>query len=102
MIATGKQTAPMVGTNRPATVEFWYWDGSKEQAKLIADWVNSSTGTHEAEVHPYESLIVLDPHAPPGYGAAPVQVGQWVVRDQFGDFFPLPNDIFQATYARLV
>jgi hypothetical protein len=86
------QLKPVVAAAKPATVEAWKWDGTKEQGRLIVDWMEAS-GT-PAYLHPYENLIVPDIQ----YSTA-IKPGEWVVRDKFCDFFPLPDDIYRATYA---
>lgn len=86
--------------NRPKVVELrvshaeaWQWDGGDECAALIVDWIESNGSF--ASVHPYQSLIIL------GDDAAPVKPGEWVVRDKFNEFWPLPDDVFLATYKTL-
>lgn len=78
----------------PDTVEAWQWDGGAEVAELICDWVENYGGF--ADVHPYEHLIVF------GNDVAPAKPGDWIVRDKFGEFWPVGEDIFPALYENLL
>lgn len=82
---------PIIARKRPTTVEAWYWDGRDDTADVIVDWIESNKGF--AEKHPNEALIVL------GDQIEAVKPHHWVVRDQFGDFYPLPDGIFRTVYA---
>ena len=84
---------PGLFNKRPGTVEAWQWDGGEETAVLICEWVESNGGF--AEPHPYEQLLVLP-------DADAVKPGDWVIRDKFGEFWPLGNDVFPAVYQSLV
>lgn len=87
------QTAPILATKRPVTNEAWQWDGSTEAGELICDWIQDNGGF--AHMHPYENVIVVVD------GDSPVRPGQWVIRDQFNDFYPCPDRTFQAVYVRV-
>jgi hypothetical protein len=84
------QFAPVIATQKPTTVEAWKWDGTPEQARTISNWI--ATHGHEAKLHPYDNVIVL------GDGYEAVKPDHWVIRDRFGDFWPLPDDVYQAVY----
>jgi hypothetical protein len=86
-------TRPGVYAKRPSTVEAWQWDGTDECAALITDWIESNRGF--AEKHPHEDLIIL------GNDVDSVKPTDWVIRDKFGEFWPLPAVIFPAVYASL-
>jgi hypothetical protein len=87
------QLAPIVAKKRPATVEAWYWDGRPETADLIVEWINTTKGSLvEAEYFEEDRVIFLDRNV------ENVRALHWVVRDQFNDFWPLPNDVFMAVY----
>jgi hypothetical protein len=101
-IAKGPQYHPMIGRKRPATVEYWYWDGNDDTAAAIVEWVNSSNTKHVAEKHPHEPVIIIDPNAPPSMGYEPLRPGCWLIRDTFGDFWALPDSIFQGTYESVI
>jgi hypothetical protein len=79
----------------------WHWDGTPESAGLIVKWVNTHTH-HSAEMHPYENVILIDAKAPPSFGVEPMHPNHWLVKDTFGDFYPLPDDVFRATYETVV
>jgi predicted amino acid dehydrogenase len=79
----------VVATKRPVTNEAWQWDGSVECGDLIVDWAKPH-GV-EAYVHPYEPILIVD--------GMPVMPTDWVIRDQFNDFYPCPDRTFQAVYA---
>lgn len=86
-------TGPVIATKKPTTVEAWRWDGTDEVATLICEWINSNPKTLcLAEKHPHEQFIVL------GYEYDTVKPGEWVIRDQFNDYFPLPDHVFRAVY----
>lgn len=87
-------TSPQVFVKRPVTHEAWQWDGSPECADLITDWVD--TGGGYAYLHPYEQLIVF------GNDVSPAKPGDWIIRDQFNDFWPIGEDMFPAVYSRLL
>lgn len=95
------QYRPVVATKRPATVEAWQWDGSKECADLIVDWIVGANidqvgrprNYQDAHLRPNENVIVL------GDGYESVKPGQVVIRDQFNDFWPLPKDIYDTVYS---
>lgn len=83
------QRTPVIATKKPTTIEAWrYTDDAS--ADLIVEWIDSHGGF--AEKHPHETTIIL------GDGYAPVQQGQWVIRDQFNEFWALPNDVYHAVY----
>lgn len=87
---------PGLFSKRPSTVEAWQWDGGPETAVLICDWIGSNGGF--AEPHPYENHLIL-------WGSeesAPVKPTDWVIRDKFGEFWPLGDDIFPGVYASLL
>lgn len=90
------QVAPVIAVNIPTTVEAWHWDGSAEQAERIIDWITDNDGFSDvrqpAALHPYDNVIVL------GDGYDCVSPGQWVIRDKFGDFFPLRDTDYRATF----
>jgi hypothetical protein len=92
---------PVLWRKRPATVMAWHWDGTPEAATLIVDWVNTHN-FHEAEKHPHENIILIDPKAPPTMSVEPLKPKMWLIKDTFGDFYPLPDDVFRATYEHLV
>lgn len=85
--------APGLFAKRPSTVEAWQWNGGPETAVLICEWVESKGGF--AKPHPNEDLLVL------GDNIAPVRPTDWVVRDKFGEFWPLTDDVFPAVYSSL-
>lgn len=85
---------PGVFRKRPATIEAWHWDGSAECGELIADWVESNGGF--AALGPAVNRIYLGPDI------FPVQPGDWVIRDKFGDFWPLDDVTFPAVYESLL
>lgn len=87
-------TGPGLFSVRPATVEAWQWDGSAEVAELISDWVESNGGF--ASPHPYEQMILF------GDWIAPAKPGDWIIRDIFGDFWPMDAKLFPGAYAQLV
>lgn len=83
------QLNPVIATKKPTTIQAWrYTDDTS--AELIVDWIESNGGF--AAVHPHEPVIVL------GDGIDSVKRGQWVIRDQFNDFWPLPDDVYHAVY----
>lgn len=86
--------APALFAKRPGTVEAWQWDGGPETAVLICEWIESNGGF--ADPHPYEQELIL------GDNVAAVKPTDWVVRDKFGDFWPLANDVFPGVYMSLV
>lgn len=88
-------TSPRLFAKRPSTVEAWEWDGTPECADLIVDWIIENGGPL-AYLHPHEPLIIL------GDDIAPVVANDWVVRDKFGEFWPLAGDVFPAVYRSLV
>lgn len=87
-------TSPGLFRRRPSTVEAWQWDGGDEVAVLICDWIESNGGY--AAPHPHEPLIVL------GDQTAPAKPGDWIVRDKFGEFWPIGEDIFPSVYESLL
>ena len=94
----GPQYHPLLAIKRPETVEAWYWDGEDKTADALCEWVNSASGGHTADKHPHENLIVIDAKQPPSLSVAPLKPGEVLVRDRFGDFWPLPADVFRAAY----
>lgn len=87
---------PALYAKRPGVVEAWQWDGGPETAVLICDWIESNGGFANPYEHPYEKAIIL------GDKIAPVKPGDWVIRDKFGDFWPLGNDVFPGVYMSMV
>lgn len=87
-------TRPGVYEKRTSTVEAWQWDGGPETAHLICEWIESNGGF--AEPHPHEDFLVL------GNDIDVVNPHDWVVRDKFGEFWPLPATIFPAVYKSLL
>jgi len=85
---------PKIVEQRVSHAEAWLWDGGPETADLIVDWIETNGGF--ASLHPYENVIVL------GDEVAPVKPGEWVVRDKFNEFWPLPADVFEASYRTLL
>lgn len=83
---------PVIAKKRPTTVEAMKWDGTNTDA--VIDWMNSTRSGQKPlfYAHPYEDVIVID-----GY-VQPVTLNQWVIRDQFGEFFPLPDKVYQTVY----
>lgn len=84
------QYAPLIARKKPTVVEAWQWDGRDETAALITDWVETHGGF--AAKHPHEDFIIL------GRDVNAVKLNDWVVRDQFNDFYPLPHNVFMAVY----
>lgn len=84
------QTAPVIAVNIPTTVESWQWDGTGVQSVHIVEWIRQNGG--HAERHPYDNRIVL------GDDYDSVIPGDWVIRDKFGEFFPLRDADYRATY----
>lgn len=92
--ATPVPTGPRVFAKRPCTVEAWQWDGSRECAAVVCDWVEDNGGF--AAEHPFENLILL------GDQIAPAKPTDWIVRDKFGEFWPLGDDVFHGVYQSLL
>lgn len=84
------QDAPVIAVNIPTTVEAWQWDGSAEQGALIVGWIID--GERWAMPHPYEDRIILD------HNVDAVKPGQWVIRDKYGDFWPISDADYRATF----
>ena len=89
-------------TQAPGHCRILVLGGSDEVADSIVEWVNSSNTKHTAERHPHEPIILIDAKAAPSMGYAPLRPECWLIRDQFGDFFSLPNEIFQGTYESVI
>lgn len=84
---------PQIFLKRTSTVEAWQWDGTPECADLIVNWIDQHDGfAHYIEEH---NLIAM-------HETADVTPTDWVVRDKFGEFWPLGADIFPAVYASLL
>lgn len=83
------QLRPVVATKKPTTIEAWRYTDDDSAARIV-DWVESNGGF--AEKHPHEPFIIL------GDKVEPVKPGQWVIRDQFNDYWPLPDSVYHAVY----
>jgi hypothetical protein len=82
----------MLFKKKPTTVEAWQWSGDHAEAGLICEWIAKANGEQYAYLHPHEELIVL------GDNYESVKPGQWIIRDQFNDFWPLQDDVFRTVY----
>jgi hypothetical protein len=83
------QHRPVIATQKPVTVEAMRWYGMNSEQ--ILNWIHGA-GVTTAHTHEYEPwLIIAD-------GIAEVNVGDWIIRDRFNDFFPLPHDTYRAVY----
>lgn len=85
---------PGVYEKRASTVEAWQWDGDPACAELICEWIEDNGGF--AAPHTHENLIVL------GDNIAPVNPGDWVIRDKFNEFWPIGDDLFPAVYKSIL
>lgn len=85
------QYRPVIAVKKPVTVEAFRWEDDNAQA--LVDWVNHNAVGQRAEKHPHEELIIL------GDGVDTVKPGDWVIRDQWNDFYPLPHSVYQTVYA---
>lgn len=87
------QLRPVVATKRPATVEAWRWDGSPQSTAAIIAWVKTAEPKGQrAYLHPNDNVLVL------GDGFDLVKPGDWIIRDKFNEFFPLPHDVYLTVY----
>jgi hypothetical protein len=86
------QTRPLLARKRPVMNEAWQYDGRIEVADLIVNWIDTNGGY--SHVHPYEDLIIIQANS----GDLAVKPGDWVIRDQFNDFYPCPDETFQTVY----
>lgn len=84
------QVRPVIATKRPAKVEAMKWDGTNTDE--LVSWVNRTSAHQTAQLHPHEDFITL------GDNVDTVKPGNWVIRDQFNDFYPLPTEVFHAVY----
>lgn len=86
---------PRLFRKRPTTIEAWQWDGTDECAALIVDWIIDNAGPL-AYKHPHEPLIIFDDET------AAAQPGDWIIRDQFNDFWPIEDALFPGAYEALL
>jgi hypothetical protein len=79
-------------TKLPVTIEAHQWDGTKEDAVAIIDWIVDHDhvaryhGTHEIYIETLEGTMLAEPR-------------DWVIRGVKNEFYPCKPDIFDATYA---
>ena len=86
-------TPEPAGRYRPKlTLEAVRWDGHPVTASVIIDWMLASGGT--ARYHDEPSALSINTER----GTKTAVPGDWVVRGYHGDFWPLTDDEFAATY----
>lgn len=90
---------------RPIEIEAMQWDGTAEGATPIIQWTDDHGGTAAyccAELN--NDCRCSDPEAPHAItidtleGIMAAGIGDWLVRGIEGEFYPVREDIFAATY----
>ena len=76
---------------KPVVVEAIRWDGDSSLA-------NSVLGESYAVDWEYESSNSLGIYIPTLEGAMLCKIGDWIVKGIKGEFYPVKDDIFGATY----
>lgn len=79
---------------KPVVVEATYWNGTRDDAQRIVDWVLSEGGVvatlQQENAHVLE-IYTLE-------GTMKVGIGDWVIKGVKGEFYPCKPDIFAETY----
>jgi len=75
----------------PVTVEAHQWDGSKQGALAIVDWVISHG--RSARYHGVHEIYIDG-----DTGALLVEEGDWIIRDNRGKFFIRTAEAFNEIY----
>jgi hypothetical protein len=79
----------MFFTKKPVKIEAYQYDGSKESAAWLAEWIVDSG--HQASG--VDGLIIETLEGT--FRASPMD---WVIKGIKGEFYPCKPDIFEATY----
>ena len=94
-------TTPQRFTKRPVTIEAIQWDGTKESASHILDWMFSwaidrgaSANYMDSQRTGGEPLIAIETLE----GTMLASSGDWIIRGVQGEFYPCRDDIFRQTY----
>lgn len=95
-------------TNRyrklPVEITAMQWDGTTEGATPIIDWVLSSGGTATYRCSDPDRCSETDGDTPHSIqirtleGDMAASIGDWIVKGVAGEFCPVRDDIFRATY----
>ena len=78
---------------KPVVVEAIQWDGSWERLHEIVKWAG-----HQKILFNLHYTDVNDVKIKTLEGTMPVSIGDWIIKGVKGEFYPIRNDIFEATY----
>lgn len=83
---------------KPVVIEARQWDGSRESATDICEWMNENHVSPFAQDNASGDLVfgivTLE-------GVMIATPGDWIIQGVQGEFYPCKPDIFEATYEQV-
>ncbi len=84
---------------KPVTIEAVQFDGSSAHKTAIARWMRGERYAYQRYAYPNPSTRDLVGFAIETLeGTMIAHEGDWIVKGVKGEFYPVRNDIFEATY----
>lgn len=83
---------------KPVTIEAMPYDGSRQSAEAVREWITTSTDDEHSATFTVDGDTVTEFGIETLEGRLTASPGDWIIRGVVGEFYACKPDVFADTY----